>query len=77
MIFVIVRNNNCIGYCTSHEQAIENVKKDINARYLNANISIDTNRNETKISVCKEYINSKNRTYIDSSYIIYSADFLS
>ena len=81
MIFVVIRDNKCMGYCTSLEQAIQNVTKDINNKYKDDDITIDTNRDDTNIKVYKKYTNMNTHPNgvkcLESNYMIYNADFIS
>jgi hypothetical protein len=81
MIFVIVNNKDCIGYCTTIEKAIEEVNRNIQTKHKVDEVIVETNHNETKFEVYKKYINMntypKDIKCLESCYIIYKADFLS
>lgn len=80
MIYVVLHDKGCSGYCTSHEKAIEEVKRDIYSKYDHNLITIETNHNETKFQVYKKYCNMN--TYpndirgLEASYNIYKAEFI-
>jgi hypothetical protein len=81
MIYVVVNDKKCVGYTTSPEKALEEVKKDIYTRYNVDDLIIETNHNETKIDVYKKYINMNtfpnDVKCLETCYTIYKADFIS